>query len=470
MRCRFKNIGLIKDATLELGALTILAGPNNAGKSYITYALYGFYQVCGDYFSLGESMKALIKDLQETKHADLDLLGVDFNAIISAMAEGYSRHLHEIFSAKKDDFKNPEFFIVLDDVSERLSSLGKNPESLTMRYGSIKLHATLQQIEKRPHISFDLSAGNTHDLTYIPINHCIARLVLPHILSAPYIGVSERLGIPLFYKDLDVQKIALIEHLQKTTDGTNNDLFAKIPEIVQSSNSRYGLPVRESINFVRSIQDLISSDSSEEIAALCEYIVEMTGGVYRYQQPEGLIFSSKKYVRNNKFSLTVNLWSSSVKSLSSLFFYLKHIAQSGQLLIIDEPEIHLTPKNQIILARLLAACVNAGLQVWITTHSDYLIKEFNNLIMLYQLPQAVRETIMNHKGATTPSYRSQELLNPKLVRAYSCTGGRVTECPKDHFGIAVSSIDDVIVAMNDTANELAMLLAENVLQTEQIEE
>jgi ABC-type cobalamin/Fe3+-siderophores transport system ATPase subunit len=461
MKCRFKNIGLVKDASLELGALTILAGPNNAGKSYITYALYGFYQVCGDYFSLGEPIKTIVIDLQETKHADLDLLGVDFKTIFSTMAEGYSRHMHEVFSAKREDFKNAEFSIELDDLPERLSLLGKTPESLTLRYGSIRLQATLQQIEMRPHISFDLSAGNPHELHQIPINHCVARLILPHILSAPYIGVSERLGIPLFYKDLDVQKIALIEHLQKSTDGSNHDLFAKLPEIVHSSNSRYGLPVRESINFTRSIQDLANSDSADvEIAALCDYIVEMCGGVYRYQQPEGLIFSSKPYTKKNKFSLTANLWSSSVKSLFSLFFYFKHIAKSGQLLIIDEPEIHLTPKNQIVLARLLAACVNKGLQVWITTHSDYLIKEFNNLMMLYQIPKPQQETFMNR----IYSYKHQELLSPESVRAYSCANGTVTECAKDKFGIAISSIDEVIVNMNDTANELAVFIEELVLQ------
>ncbi|MBF0097445.1 MAG: ATP-binding protein [Magnetococcales bacterium] len=450
----------MKDASLELGALTILAGPNNAGKSYITYALYGFYQVCGDYFSLGEPIKTIVSDLQETKHAYLNLLEIDFKTIFSTMAEGYSRRLHEVFSAKREDFKNAEFSIELDDLPERLSLLGKIPESLTLRYGSIRLQATLQQIEMRPHISFDLSAGDTHELPFIPIGHCVARLILPHILSAPYIGVSERLGIPLFYKDLDVQKIALIEHLQKSTDGSNNDLFTKLPEIVHSSNSRYGLPVRESINFTRSIQDLANSDSADtEIAALCNYIVEMTGGVYRYQPPEGLLFCSKPYTRK-KFSLTANLWSSSVKSLSSLFFYFKHIAKSGQLLIIDEPEIHLTPKNQIVLARLLAACVNKGLQVWITTHSDYLIKEFNNLMMLYQIPKPMQETAMHR----TYSYKPQELLNPESVRAYSCANGTVSECAKDKFGIAISSIDEVIVNMNDTANELAVFIEELVLQ------
>ena len=35
------------------------------------------------------------------------------------------------------------------------------------------------------------------------------------------------------------------------------------------------------------------------------------------------------------------------------------------------------------MARLLAMLVNAGIYVAITTHSDYIIKEFNTLLMLH---------------------------------------------------------------------------------------
>ena len=42
MKFRFKNIGPIKEAELELGDLTIIAGRNNTGKTYMVYTLYGF--------------------------------------------------------------------------------------------------------------------------------------------------------------------------------------------------------------------------------------------------------------------------------------------------------------------------------------------------------------------------------------------------------------------------------------------
>ena len=38
----FKKIGPVRNAEMELGDLTVIAGRNNTGKTYIAYTLYGF--------------------------------------------------------------------------------------------------------------------------------------------------------------------------------------------------------------------------------------------------------------------------------------------------------------------------------------------------------------------------------------------------------------------------------------------
>ena len=38
----FKNIGPVRNAEMELGELTIIAGRNNTGKTYLAYTLYSF--------------------------------------------------------------------------------------------------------------------------------------------------------------------------------------------------------------------------------------------------------------------------------------------------------------------------------------------------------------------------------------------------------------------------------------------
>ncbi len=42
MKITVKNLGALEQAEFTLGELTILCGCNNTGKTYATYALFGF--------------------------------------------------------------------------------------------------------------------------------------------------------------------------------------------------------------------------------------------------------------------------------------------------------------------------------------------------------------------------------------------------------------------------------------------
>ena len=80
--------------------------------------------------------------------------------------------------------------------------------------------------------------------------------------------------------------------------------------------------------------------------------------------------------------------------------------------MIDEPELNLHPANQRALARLLARLVNNGIRVIISTHSDYLIREINSLIMLSQEHPQHADLIEKY------GYSEAETLTPEQVGAY----------------------------------------------------
>jgi predicted ATPase len=78
--------------------------------------------------------------------------------------------------------------------------------------------------------------------------------------------------------------------------------------------------------------------------------------------------------------LDMPIVSSMVKELSMFVLYLLYEAKPNDLLVIDEPEMHLHPEAQAKFTEFLAMLINAGLNIIITTHSPYLVDHLINLV------------------------------------------------------------------------------------------
>ena len=146
-------------------------------------------------------------------------------------------------------------------------------------------------------------------------------------------------------------------------------------------------------------------------------------------------------------SLSPHLVSSSVSELILLYLFLKKSFFSKRsFFIIDEPESHLDTTNQIEFARILARMVQIGMKVLITTHSDYIVKELNNLIMLHNDFEN-RQEVKERLGYT-------ESLDPDMVSAYVAEKGALTKCDLDKYGIDMPHFDRTIDSINAVSNEL----------------
>lgn len=109
--------------------------------------------------------------------------------------------------------------------------------------------------------------------------------------------------------------------------------------------------------------------------------------------------------------------------------------------------MNLHPDNQVAVARIIAKMVNRGFKVIVNTHSDYLIKELNNLIMLSSRPEYVEEL----------GYQDNEVIEPNRVEAIlfrydSRRRGETLSVSEDGFEVA--TIDDVINHINSRSQKL----------------
>ena len=269
-------------------------------------------------------------------------------------------------------------------------------------------------------------------------------------MHSTFLLPAERAGLNLFYRELSTRRTALLHHASKESI----DLYELLRDVIQSPYSR---PIADYIDWLNQLSES-QRNSQGDFHRYGEFLKrKLVQGVYTVSRRTGEI-TFKPYQRKRDGNATpvmgLHLTSSTVKSLFGLWFYLENQVKVGDLLMIDEPELNLHPQNQRILARLLAQLVNAGLNVVISTHSDYIVREFNSLIMLNdKRAQPLRE---KHQ------YQEDEVLDPAMVGAYLFDDQKITHfktLPGD--GIYASTFDEVIRDLNQVNDDIYYSLQES---------
>lgn len=464
MKIQIKNLGALEQAEFELGALTIICGVNNTGKTYATYALFGFLYFWRDIFPVkveDESIRQLLGegaieiDIQEyaTKNA---------NEILKQGCEAYTKKLPTVFASSEKHFKESEFKIDLEIKDTYISS------SFELTVGA--LNTKLFSISKKSDtskvsISLLVEKENVkipNDIIKRIVGNALNEIVFSHLFPRPFIASAERTGAAIFRKELNFARNRLLEQMSsKKKDISPSELSTE-------AFSDYALPVKKNVDFMRQLEELAKKDSfiTEYHPELLEDFSAIIGGEYKVTKNDELYFVPSK----TNIKLTMDESSSAVRSMLDIGFYLRHVAQRGDLLMIDEPELNLHPANQRRVARLLASLVNIGIKVFITTHSDYIVKELNTLIMLNHDKPHLKE-IAEREGYKTP-----ELLSADKVRVYIAEkakvkqdgGKRKTSCqtltPADidlELGIEARSFDETIEEMNRIQDEIVWGGGEN---------
>lgn len=268
-------------------------------------------------------------------------------------------------------------------------------------------------------------------------------------LPKVFIASAERTGAALFQREVDFTRSRLIDLLKETNINPQ--------QLLGRFTAEYPLPVKHNIDFIRDLPNIVNkqSDFSIEHPEILVAFNEVTGGDYTVNSVGGISYAPHN---QPELKLTLAESSSTVRSLVDIGFYLKHLAKKGDLLMVDEPELNLHPENQRKIARLFAMLVNAGIRVFITTHSDYIIKEFNTLLLLNKDDERISEL------AKREGYQTNELLRPEQLNIYMTTPDTTVVDRKVYTltpakinaesGIELKTFNETIEDMNRVQDEI----------------
>ena len=445
---KLKNIGILKQAEFTLGDLTLICGENNTGKTYATYALYGFLKSWHNiHFPISDAQ------IQHLLTGGVLKIGLTSKAypMLAEACKKYPERLDEIFTAPEGSFQNSEFHLLIDRVDIRdkeFNNLLGSPQhsifTVSKCKGSEELMFTLVP-EVR---SFPLSEA--------AIGPIIAAAIFSVFFPQTFIVSAERPGILTFRKELSFARARLLKEMSQA------DQKIDPRELLLKSYQSYPLPIEANADFVRRLEDIAKHKSfiAKEHPEILEDFTDIAGGTYAITSNDQLYYIPKGTQRK----LTMVESSSSARALLDLSFYLNCIAEKGDLLMVDEPELSLHPENQRRIARLFARLANIGVKVFVTTHSDYIVKELNTLIMLnHDKPHLKRVAEEN-------GYQKSELINADQVKVYIAEKalmpleegrkrrrrGHTLVPAKIHseLGIGVSSFDKTIDDMNRIQDDI----------------
>lgn len=463
MKFKFSSLGAIDEADIELAPLTVICGRNNTGKTYVTYSVFAFLATWRQLFDWQVSAK------------DLDVLGSDgavsvdmqaqfadqWQSLQTQASENWKKSLPRALGAPVERFKDTQllFDLTLDDAwvkaehkTEFRSEQGKVYLTVDKAKGSTVVQVVALNDDAQKHFpSFVISDF---------VTQALLEAVLTPYLPPVFMVSTERTGAVIFKDELNLTKNKIV-NLLATMDANNRELHPRqLFDAIYKGG--YPLPVERNVEFVNRLGSLENQSSSllkkhPELVAAFEAIA---GGKYETNK-EGM---TQFAPHGSKTKLRLGEASSAVRSLVVLWYWLKAQADVGHMLLIDEPELNLHPENQRAFARFLAKLVNIGVRVFITTHSDTMLREFNTLIMLARnLPHTpqVRQQF---------GYGPDEHLAPKDIALYVANGkpisaatgkakrGSVATLERIHadekLGLDAKIFDDTIVNMGHVQDAL----------------
>lgn len=397
MRLNIKNFAKIKEADIIIDGITVIAGENNTGKS-----------------TVGKVLFSLFNSLQDIDNKIVDDRA---NAIRnSCLVPFFARA-----AVKESDFSEYAWITRLrfyTDIIKELKKTSDKKETVTQD--------TIANAVKR---AMDLSMA---DLDKIANSEEVVQNICESVATVWNVSedaIMSEIISRFFNKVFSMQLNPLSDEAEKEAVLTleikgkyqkvcfqNNNcvkyeqeiainhkaIYIDNPLIVDHLSNKKGLNQMEKM-----LTDLLDKDKDDIFSGVVEKVLaeEKLTNIYKMLQTvvDGEIVvgqNEKFYLKSSKFKEPIVLQNLSTGLKS--FVILKMLLENGSLkekdvVILDEPEIHLHPQWQIVYAELIVLLQKTfDLSIVVTTHSPYFVDALNLFSCKYETDKQVNYYLSSH--------------------------------------------------------------------------
>lgn len=401
-----KNIGKIKQATVEVNGITVIAGENNTGKSTVGKTLYSIFN---SFYNIEEQIR---KERVQSIERILDMMyrnttnRMTSRVDTEAISENILQHMDKyIFNSE-----------ALKD--EVLRSLLQYDEKFERYDENNSIDEMVKRISEIINISDD----------------DIFKTVLTKKLDAEFNGQVNNIFledeglVELKIKD-QVVAISILENsvlkINNKFDLNTEAIYIDDPFILDEQRyisfiQRYGnyadhrnhLKMKLFANNTESniINEIVTTNKLDNIYSKLDTIC--SGDVVRNRQTR----LGYKRINTDKV-LDIKNISTGLKT----FVILKTLLQNGSLeyngtIILDEPEIHLHPEWQLLFAEIIVLIQKEfGMHVLLNTHSPY----FLNAIEVYATKYKIEDKCKYYLASAKEDFSVIEDVSDNIEAIYS---------------------------------------------------
>lgn len=450
---RVENLGPLREAEVDLGKrMILLTGPNSTGKTYLAWSVYGLFRSPPDGF------RALANEILHSphQHVSLERLIDIWPDLLEGCGKQLASQLHLCFASERRFFEHVKIAIRPDQkepsiLEPRTALFHPGGPFIARLFAGPQLGFQVFKLsnpqippweqELSETVGFQELDSDIKNAFESDLLEFLTGIVRSSIWPQATLLPTERTAIDLFAPELSMRRNRLMHNAaeaQLDLGFGTSELTASLVRDV----GRYPWPIQDNLILVNDLAYLARRES--EFADLATELETLLGGVVALSQQGAISFKPA----GSSPAIGIHLTSSVVKSLARLVFYFRHLARENQVLIIDEPELNLHPDNQRKIARVLAKATNRGLSLIMSTHSDYFLREINNLIALSRDSDALRK-VRDHYG-----YTQDELLSADMIGVYLFKDSTAEAIPVDESGFEVSTIEDEINRLNEISQDI----------------